>query len=109
MSYDIISQRCSPTASYAPQSQAVSWAHDCQHDAFILSFLQESGSALILVVVAITHHYDFIYNESRSPVKLGVVLLAFILPQERSDRKLPWLSVLNAELTSFTVVFHLKF
>lgn len=28
---DIISQRCSPTASYAPQAQAVSWARDCQH------------------------------------------------------------------------------
>lgn len=102
MSYDIISQRCSPTASYAPQSEAMSWAHNCQHDAFILPFFQEFGSALILVVAALTHYYDFIYNENRSPVKLGVVLLAFNLPQERSDHKLPWLLVLNAELISFT-------
>lgn len=105
MSYDIISQRCSPTASYAPQSQAVSWAHDCQHDAFILPFFQEFGSAWIFVVVAIIHYYSFIYNENRTPVKLGMGFLACILPQERSGHKLPWL---NAELISFTLFFHHK-
>lgn len=105
---DIISQRCSPTASYAPQAQAVSWARDCQHDAFILPLLQEFGRALILVVVAITHYYNFIYNESRILVILGMILLAFVLPQERNDHRLPWLLVLNAELTSFTLFFHLK-
>lgn len=61
------------------------WAeHDCQHDAFILAFFQEIGSALILVVVAIIHYYSFIYNENSTPVKLGMVFLACILPQERS-------------------------
>lgn len=107
MSY-IISQRCSPTAFSAPQSQAVSWAHNCQHNAFILSFFQEFGSALVLVVVVITHYYNFIYSENRILVKLGMVLLAFILPQERSDHKVPWLLVLNAKLTSFTLFFNLK-
>lgn len=85
------------------------WAeHDCQHDASILPLFQEFGSSLILLVVAITHYYNFIYNENRIMVKLGMILSAFFLPQKRSGYKLLWLLVLNAELISITLFFHLK-
>lgn len=105
MSYDIISQRCSPIASllYSHKQQAEHKAANTT-PSFFLSF-KNFASALIIVVAAIIHYYNFIYNKNMSPVKLGVGLLAFILPQERSDRKLPWLLVLNAEPTSLVHLF----
>ena len=71
---------------------------------FFLSF-KNFASALIIVVAAITHYYNSIYNKNMSQMKLWVGLLAFILPQERSDHKFPRLLVLNAELTSLVHLF----
>lgn len=45
---------------------------------FFLSF-KNFASALIIVVAAITR-YNFIYNKNMTLIKLGVGLLAFILP-----------------------------